>query len=58
MHGVFIIPPRGTARGKERPQGLSGGVGGVLGIGKIKQDLNQTTNFEPCGRRKLANDTL
>ena len=41
---------------KERPHGLSGGVGGVLGMGKrqlnIKQDSNHATNFEPCGSRR------
>ena len=31
-----LRPPRGMARGKKRPQGLSGGVGGVLGSGSAR----------------------
>ena len=34
----FVFLPLGDARGEERPQGLSGGVGGVLGIGVKKNE--------------------
>ena len=34
-------PPRGMARGLERPHGLSGGVGGALGIGEREKRFLQ-----------------
>ena len=52
---LSYLSPLGTAR-EERSHGLSGGVGGVLGMGKrqlnVKQDSNHATNFEPYGSRR------
>ena len=56
-------PPSGDGEGEERPQGLSGGVGGVLGSGEkyrkglqnFMQDLNQTTRLKAKAfRREFA----
>ena len=56
------LPPSGAREGEERPQGLSGGVGGASGIGarkkkhiNMKQDSNHATRLKACAfRREFA----